>query len=77
VSWKFRKGSRLLSTGGLLLYPAISAYLAMNFTGASTYTSPSGVNKEMRKALPFIAGAAAIGGALTLGFHLFGGRKRK
>ena len=36
----------------LLVIPAVTAYLAMNFTGASTYTSPSGVNKEMRWALP-------------------------
>ena len=43
-----------------LLIPAVSAYLAMNFTGASTYTSLSGVKKEMRWAVPFeIAGAAA------------------
>jgi hypothetical protein len=67
----------LLSLGHLLLYPAISSYLAMNFTGASTYTSPSGVNKEMKKALPFIAGAAALGTALTLGVHLFSRRDKK
>ena len=73
VSGKFNKGSRLLSAGHLLLFPAISSYLAMNFTGASTYTSPSGVNKEMKKALPWIVGAAATGAALTLGVHLFGG----
>lgn len=36
----------------LLFIPAFSAYLAMNFTGCSTYTSLSGVNKEMRWALP-------------------------
>jgi len=70
------KGDRLLTAGRLLLFPAISSFLAMNFTGSSTYTSPSGVNKEMRKALPFIVGAAAAGAALTLGVHLFGGRKR-
>ena len=73
----FKKGNRLLSAGHLLLFPAISSYLAMNFTGSSTYTSPSGVNKEMKKALPWIIGAAATGAALTLGVHLFGGRKRK
>ena len=74
---RFKKGYRLKSTGELLLLPAVSSYLAMNFTGSSTYTSPSGVNKEMRKALPWIVGAAAVGGALTLGAHLFGGRKKK
>jgi CO dehydrogenase/acetyl-CoA synthase delta subunit len=34
------------------LTPAFSAYLAMNFTGASTFTSLSGVRKEMRWAVP-------------------------
>ena len=74
ASGKLKKGSRLLSAGHLLLFPAISSYLAMNFTGASTYTSPSGVNREMKKALPFIVGAAAAGAVLTLGVHFFGKR---
>jgi len=75
LSGKFKRGNRLLAAGHLLLFPAISSYLAMNFTGASTYTSPSGVQKEMKKALPFIAGAAAVGAALTLGVHLFGKKR--
>lgn len=44
----------------LLLVPAISSFLAMNFTGASTYTSLSGVRKEMKIAVPLqIAGVLA------------------
>ncbi|HMK91859.1 MAG TPA: mercury methylation corrinoid protein HgcA [Thermoleophilia bacterium] len=44
--------------------PAGASYAAMNFTGSSTITSPSGVEHEMRRALPLqIAGAAlAVGG---------------
>jgi len=76
LSGKFKRGNKLLSAGSLLLYPAISSFIAMNFTGASTYTSPSGVQKEMRKALPFIVGAAAVGTAFTLGAHLCRGRKK-
>jgi len=45
----------------LLAIPAISAYLAFNFTGSTTYTSMSGVRKEMRLALPAIIGAGIIG----------------
>ena len=77
--WKkrFKGDNRLKSIGELLLLPAVSSFLAMNFTGASTYTSPSGVNKEMKKALPLIIGTAAIGSALILGAHLFGRRKVK
>lgn len=74
---RLKKGTRLLAAGEMLLLPAVSSYLAMNFTGSSTYTSPSGVNKEMKRALPFIVGAAAIGGTLMLGAHFFGGRKKK
>ena len=74
---KLSKGNLLLSAGHLLLFPAISSFLAMNFTGTSTYTSPSGVNKEMKRALPFIIGAAMAGAAITLGVHLFCRRKAK
>jgi acetyl-CoA decarbonylase/synthase complex subunit gamma len=52
-----------------LLIPAISAYLAMNFTGASTYTSLSGVRKEMRWALPLQMGAGIVGVVLWIGSH--------
>ena len=45
----------------LLIIPAVTAYLAMNFTGASTYTSLSGVNKEMRWALPLEIGMGLSG----------------
>jgi hypothetical protein len=51
----------------LLLIPALSAFLAMNFTGASTYTSLSGVKKEMRWAMPLQIGAGIIGFILWLG----------
>ncbi|MCL2226004.1 MAG: mercury methylation corrinoid protein HgcA [Oscillospiraceae bacterium] len=71
LSGKLKKESRLLSAGYLLLFPAISAFLAMNFTGASTYTSPSGVKREVERALPLIVAAGAAGAALTLGAHLF------
>jgi hypothetical protein len=53
--------------GWLLLIPAVSAFLAMNFTGASTYTSLSGVKKEMRWALPLEIGGAVIGFGLWIG----------
>lgn len=75
LSGKLRTANKMLLAGRLLLSPAISSFLAMQFTGSSTYTSPSGVNKEMEKALPFIVSAAALGAVLTLGAHLFGRRK--
>ena len=51
----------------VLLVPALTAFLAMNFTGASTYTSLSGVKKEMRWALPLEIGGAALGLVLWVG----------
>lgn len=54
---------RIEALSWLFIIPAIASYLAMNFTGASTYTSLSGVKKEMRFALPLQI-FAAIGGAL-------------
>jgi hypothetical protein len=45
----------------LLLLPSVSAYTAMNFTGSSTYTSPSGVNKEMHIAIPVMLGSSLVG----------------
>jgi len=56
--------SRLEALAWLILIPAVSSFLAMNFTGASTYTSLSGVKKEMRAAVPLQIGAAATGLAL-------------
>jgi hypothetical protein len=40
---------------------AISSFLAMNFTGSSTYTSLSGVKKEMKISLPIQIGFAILG----------------
>jgi len=48
----------------LLILPAITAYLAMNFTGASTYTSLSGVLKEMKVAVPLMIAAVGSGAIL-------------
>jgi len=45
----------------LLIVPALVGYFAMNFTGASTYTSLSGVKKEMRWAVPVQIAAASTG----------------
>ena len=56
----------LLGIGYMLALPVHSAYLAMNFTGASTYTSPSGVLKEMKIAIPLIVASLLAGVTLIL-----------
>ena len=58
---------RLEIMAWFFMIPAISAFLAMNFTGASTYTSLSGVRKEMRWAVPLEITAGVIGLCLWLG----------
>lgn len=45
---------------------AISSFLAMNFTGSSTYTSLSGVKKEMKLSLPLQIGFAISGVVLLI-----------
>lgn len=50
----------------LCLLPSVSAYTAMNFTGSSTYTSPSGVNKEMRITIPVMLVSSICGAILLL-----------
>ncbi len=41
--------------GLLCLLLTVASYTGMNFTGSTPYTSPSGVEKEMRRAMPFQA----------------------
>lgn len=50
----------------ILVITVLTSYLAMNFTGSSTFTSLSGVKKEMRWALPVQIGGAIIGAGLWL-----------
>jgi acetyl-CoA decarbonylase/synthase complex subunit gamma len=49
-----------------LLIPAMTSFVGMNFTGASTYTSLSGVKREMRIAVPAQVAGAVLGLALWL-----------
>jgi acetyl-CoA decarbonylase/synthase complex subunit gamma len=52
--------------GLFLIAPALTAYFAMNFSGCSTFTSLSGVQKEMRIAVPVIILLTVSGGAVLL-----------
>ncbi len=63
---------RLEAAAWFLFIPAVSAYLAMKFTGASTYTSVSGVRKEIRWALPLELGGAAFGLLMLFASYLVG-----
>ena len=72
VAW-FRPGlleNHFALISWFLIVPAVTSFLAMNFTGASTYTSLSGVRKEMRIAVPIqmTAGIAGLCVWLTARF---------
>ncbi|MBP2649433.1 MAG: carbon monoxide dehydrogenase-like protein, corrinoid/iron-sulfur protein [Firmicutes bacterium] len=54
-----------------LILPPISSYLAMNFTGCSTYTSLSGVVKEMKYAVPAQIISAVVGIIFMVGDLIF------
>ncbi len=47
--------------GLVFVSTAVSSWLAMNFTGATPFTSPSGVEKEMKRSMPFQIGAVVAG----------------
>lgn len=55
----------------VLMISSLSAYLVMNFTGASTFTSLSGVRREMRLYLPVEIGAGVSGLVLWLAARFF------
>ncbi len=53
-----------------LLFPALSSYLALQFTGATTFTGVSGVKKELKIGLPIYIGTAGISLVLMIVFKL-------
>jgi hypothetical protein len=42
----------------------MASWLGLNLTGSTPYTSPSGVEKEMRKAIPLLAGSTVLAAIL-------------
>lgn len=61
VLWKFQSGTpatlnTVLSLAALLLFfPALTAFISLNFTGSTPYTSKTGVRHEMNRFIPFMA----------------------
>lgn len=64
VSW-------LSAPAWLLMILAITSFVAMNYTGTSTYTSLSGVKREMRVAVPLQIACAVIGVGAWLAGRFF------
>jgi acetyl-CoA decarbonylase/synthase complex subunit gamma len=59
-------GDQLSIAAWLLIIPALASFVVMNFTGASTYTSLSGVRREIRIAVPIQLVCAVLGIGLWL-----------
>lgn len=49
------------SASNVFVLPVLAGFIALNFTGATTFTSLSGVQKEMRFALPLMIASAFAG----------------
>jgi hypothetical protein len=54
----------------LLTLPPVTAFLALNFTGSTTFTSRSGVKREIFTYVPIMAWMFGIGILLTIAFPL-------
>jgi len=55
-------GWRLVKAASYLLaFPALTSFIALNWTGASTFTSPTGVRKEINRYVPVMAVMGASG----------------
>ena len=59
-----------LLAAACLLFPALNSYLALNFTGAATFTNISGVTKELRISIPIYIAAATVSGILIIFYKL-------
>jgi hypothetical protein len=62
-AWWLRMGWALAF---LLAMPPVTAYLALNFTGSTTFTSKSGVRREMKRYIPIMAWTFGVGAVLTV-----------
>jgi hypothetical protein len=60
----------LLLAAIYLLFPALSSYIALQFTGATTYTGMSGVNKELKIGIPLYIITTAVSLLLVVLFKL-------
>jgi hypothetical protein len=64
MAWWLRLGWALAF---LFAMPPVTAYLALNFTGSTTFTSKSGVRREMMRYIPVMAWTFGVGIVLTVG----------
>ncbi len=66
VGWFMSEAHWSLLTACLLWFPLASSYIALQFTGSTTFTGMSGVERELRIGFPVYIGASVITVTLLL-----------
>jgi acetyl-CoA decarbonylase/synthase complex subunit gamma len=64
------RGDALLLTFTYLFFPMASSYIALQFTGATTFTGISGVKKELRFAIPVYISSVVVSAGLLFAHKL-------
>ena len=60
----------LLMAAVVLFFPALGSYIALLFTGSTTFTGISGVEKEIKVFSPFYIGALAVSLLLVAAYKI-------
>jgi hypothetical protein len=66
----FNMQNPMLLAIAFILFPALSSYIALQFTGSTTFTGMSGVKKELKIGIPLYIGAAGISLVLLVWFKV-------
>jgi len=61
----------LQAISAYLFFPLASSYIALQFTGSTTFTSMSGVRKELKVALPVYLISTAVSAILLIVYKLY------
>ncbi|HEX7589213.1 MAG TPA: carbon monoxide dehydrogenase, partial [Anaerolineae bacterium] len=67
AAWWYRAGRAIVP---LMIWPAVTAFLALNFTGSSTFTSRSGVQREIYTYVPAMVWLCVLGAVLMVGLPI-------
>jgi hypothetical protein len=66
LRWGALRGNPFLIVLAAAFFPVASSFLALMFTGTTAFTGQSGVQKELRYALPFYIACLAVTGACAV-----------
>ena len=67
---KFYGGDGVLLAASFVFFPMASSYIALQFTGSTTFTGMSGVKKELRIAIPVYLASLVMSLALLAAYKL-------